>query len=129
MATGELDTGRGCNQVRTLQQAGATRWSSYFGFVTRLIEMFGAARTVLENIIDNAIDSKVRLQADSAYNAMISFDFVFALHLLYEVMGITYILCQDLQRKLIDILNAMSFVSISKVLFQKLREDGWNTFF
>ena len=116
MATRELDTGRGCNQVRTLQQAGATRWSSYFGFVTRLIEMFGAARIVLENIIDNAIDSKVRLQADSAYNAMISFDFVFALHLLYEVMGITYILCQDLQRKLIDILNAMSCLNFKSAI-------------
>ena len=81
-----------------------------FGSVTRLIEMFGTASLVLENLIDNAIDSEVRLKVDGTYNAMISFDFVFALHLLYEVMGITCILCQALQHKLIDILNAMSFV-------------------
>ena len=60
---------------------------------------------------------------------MISLDFVFALHLLYEVMGIIDILCQALQRKLIDILNAMSFVSSTKELLQKLKEDGWDTFF
>jgi len=91
--------------------------------------MFGAAGTVLENIIDNAIKSKVRLEADGAYNAMVLFDFVFALHLLYEVMGITDMLCQALQRKLLDILDAMSFVSSTKVLLRKLREDGWDTFF
>jgi len=82
VATGKLNIGRRCNQVCTLQRAGATRWSSHFVSVTRLIEIFEAASTVLENIIDNAIDFKVCLEADSAYNAMISFDFVFALHLL-----------------------------------------------
>jgi len=97
--------------------------------MTKLIEMFGAASTVLENIIDNAVESKVHLEADGAYNAMISFDVVFALHLLYEVMGITDMLCQALERKLIDILNAMSFVLSTKVLLRKLREDGWDTFF
>ena len=97
--------------------------------MTRLIEIFGAAGTVVENIIDNAIKSKVHLEVDGAYNAMVLFDFVFALHLLYEVMGITDMLCKALQRKLIDILNAMSFVSSTKVLFRKLREDGWDTFF
>ena len=78
--------------------------------------MFGAAGTVLENIIDNAIKSKVRLEADGAYNAMVSFDFVFALHMLYEVMGITDMLYQALQRKLIDILNAMSCLNFKSAI-------------
>ena len=42
-------------------------------------------------------------------------------------MGITDVLCQALQQKTQDILNAMYMVSSTKMLIQKLREDGWNS--
>ncbi|KAK2641609.1 hypothetical protein Ddye_023372 [Dipteronia dyeriana] len=50
VASGELKTGRGANQIRVLQQAVATRWSSHFNSVIRLIEMFDATSCVIENI-------------------------------------------------------------------------------
>lgn len=40
-------------------------------------------------------------------------------------MGITECLCQALQQQSQDILNAMQLVRTSKMLIQKLRDDGW----
>ncbi|XP_061336723.1 uncharacterized protein LOC133283829 [Gastrolobium bilobum] len=42
-----------------------------------------------------------------------------------EIMGITEILCQALQQKSQDILNAIQLVSSTKELIQELRDDGW----
>ncbi|KAG7943691.1 hypothetical protein I3843_15G055900, partial [Carya illinoinensis] len=42
-----------------------------------------------------------------------------------EIMGITDVLCQVLQQKSQDILNAMNMVSTTKGLIQKLRNEGW----
>ncbi|KAG2707333.1 hypothetical protein I3760_05G144000 [Carya illinoinensis] len=42
-----------------------------------------------------------------------------------EIIGITDILCQVLQQKSQDILNAMNMVSTTKGLIQKLRNEGW----
>jgi hypothetical protein len=42
-----------------------------------------------------------------------------------KIMKITDVLCQTLQKKSIDILNALDSVSNTKVLLGKLREDGW----
>lgn len=42
LANGELETGTGANQICTLQRPGATRWSSHFAVVNRLIDLFGA---------------------------------------------------------------------------------------
>jgi hypothetical protein len=41
-----------------------------------------------------------------------------------EIMGITDVLCQVLQQKSQDILNAVHLVSIAKKLIKKLRDDG-----
>uniref|UniRef100_A0A2N9IKX4 CCHC-type domain-containing protein n=1 Tax=Fagus sylvatica TaxID=28930 RepID=A0A2N9IKX4_FAGSY len=92
LESGELATGKGANQSRSLQQPGATRWGSHFGAVSKLIEIFTAAQTVL------------------------------------EIMGITDCLCQVLQRKSQDIINALDLVSATKCNLQKLRQDGWDAF-
>ena len=42
-------------------------------------------------------------------------------------MKITNVLCQTLQNKSIDILNALDSVSNTKVLLGKLRENGWES--
>ena len=40
-------------------------------------------------------------------------------------MKITYVLCQTLQKKNIDILNAVDSVSTTKVLIGELQNSGW----
>ncbi|XP_019108188.1 uncharacterized protein LOC104907649 [Beta vulgaris subsp. vulgaris] len=57
-----------------------------------------------------------------------SFEFVFMLHLMSEIFGQTEKLCQALQRGDQDIVNAMSFVSLTKDRLQKLRDHGWERF-
>ncbi|GAV62763.1 Dimer_Tnp_hAT domain-containing protein, partial [Cephalotus follicularis] len=53
--TGELETGRGANQIGTLQRAGDTRWSSHLNSITSLIRMFHAT-----DIFVAAIDSQLQ---------------------------------------------------------------------
>ncbi|KAK1380088.1 hypothetical protein POM88_026832 [Heracleum sosnowskyi] len=43
----EIQTGKGLNQIGTLQRPGDTRWSSHFTAICSLIRMYGATRSVL----------------------------------------------------------------------------------
>jgi hypothetical protein len=88
--------------------------------------MFGATCSVLEIITREGSTYSQRGDANAAYNMIISFGFIFTLHLMKEIMGITDVLCQALQLKSQDILNAIHSVSIAKELIQKLRDDSWD---
>jgi len=89
-----------------------------------LIKIYGATCSVLDNI---AIDGSTYFQhGDAAFSfkLLMSFDFAFILHIIKNVMGIADVLCQALQQKSQDILNAMHLVTTTKTLIQKLRDDG-----
>ena len=90
--------------------------------------MFGSTSTLLENLIDKGLNNNIRGEAKCAYKDLRSFEFVFILLLLHKVLGISDMLCQALQLKSQDILNAMNLVSTTKMLLQKLREREWDTF-
>ncbi|XP_028051998.1 uncharacterized protein LOC114256530 [Camellia sinensis] len=66
-----------------------------------------------------------RADADGVYNKITSFEFVFILHLMRDIMGTTNDICQASQHKSQDIFNAMHLVSTTKALVQKYREDEW----
>ncbi|XP_073017715.1 uncharacterized protein [Primulina eburnea] len=123
----ELETGRGLNQICNLQRATDMRWSSHFRSLSSLIKMFSAACTILLKVMEDGLPSQ-RTEAMSVYDEMNSFDFVFILHLMNEIMEITDVLCQTLQSKSQDILNAMELVSSTKTLIQELRNDRWDDF-
>ncbi|XP_057989368.1 uncharacterized protein LOC131169188 [Hevea brasiliensis] len=55
------------------------------------------------------------------------FEFVFVLHLMKKILGITHELSQVLQRKDQDIVNAMNLVKVSKCRLQVIRENGWES--
>ncbi|KAL5843993.1 hypothetical protein ACOSQ4_009951 [Xanthoceras sorbifolium] len=129
IASAELESGTGANQIRSLQRAGPTRWSSHFTSVSRLIDMFGSTCTLLEKLSDVGLNGNIRGEAQGAYKDMRSFDFVFILLLLHRVLGISDVLCRALQMKSQDILNALNLVSTTKLLLQQLREDEWDDFF
>ena len=123
---GELDTGRGANQMGSLQRPGDTRWSSHYKSIQSLKKMFGATISVLRNIAnDRSIKRFSRGDDAGALHIILTFDFVFVLLLMEKIMKITEVLCQTLQKKSIDILNAMDSVSNTKVLLRDLRNDGW----
>ncbi|KAL5808265.1 hypothetical protein ACOSQ3_028956 [Xanthoceras sorbifolium] len=124
LASEELETGTGANQICTLSRPGATRWSSHYSSVNRLIDMFGATCTVLENTIKNGLSNNVRGETKEALQALRSFEFVFILQLMNELIGITHMLCQALQSKSQDILNALNLVKSTKILLLELRQKG-----
>jgi hypothetical protein len=64
------------------------------------------------------------VNADSFYNYLKSFDFIFISHLKKEIMGTTYLLCQVLQKQFQDVVNVMLLVHSTKALIQNLRENG-----
>jgi hypothetical protein len=83
--------------------------------------MFGATISVLRNIANDRLVLKYsRGDASGALRITVTFDFVFILLLMENIMKITDVLCQTLQKKNIDILNAMDSVSTTKVLLGEL---------
>ncbi|XP_059448304.1 uncharacterized protein LOC132179583 [Corylus avellana] len=49
-AIGELETGKGANQIGTLKRVGDSRWGSHFNSICSMIRMFDATCTVLEDV-------------------------------------------------------------------------------
>jgi len=62
--------------------------------------------------------------ADAILNMLFSLKFILILHMMKEIMEITDCLCQAFQKQSQDIPKAMQLVSSTKILIQKLREDG-----
>ncbi|XP_024994025.1 zinc finger MYM-type protein 1-like [Cynara cardunculus var. scolymus] len=81
----ELETGRGLNQIGTLQQAGDTRWSSHLRSISSIIKMFSPTSEVLLKNFEERT-GPIKRDADSAYEAMTTFEFIFVLHLEREIM-------------------------------------------
>lgn len=96
----EIVTGKGANQVGTLKRAGGTRWGSHYDSISSLINMYEATCLVLKKIAKDRGSYATRGDADSCYNYLKAFDFIFILHLMKEIMGITDMLCQALQKKI-----------------------------
>ncbi|KAG6660505.1 hypothetical protein CIPAW_03G111900 [Carya illinoinensis] len=111
--------------VHCFAHPGDSRWGSHFYSICNLLQMFEATCLVLETIIKEGSTYSQHEDANPAYKMITSFEFIFTLHLMKEIIGITDILCQVLQQKSQDILNAMNMVSTTKGLIQKLRNEGW----
>ncbi|XP_031286097.1 uncharacterized protein LOC116144810 [Pistacia vera] len=103
--SGGLSTGQGLNQDTSLKRPGETRWGSHYGTLLSLINLFSSVVEGLEDLIEN---SDNRVEASDLVDYMTSFDFAFNLHMMKNILGITFELSQALQRKDQDIINAMS---------------------
>ncbi|CAL8993153.1 unnamed protein product, partial [Prunus brigantina] len=97
--------------LRSNLATGTTRWGSHFSYIRSLIDLFGATKTLPDQIGHNGPTSKFRGEDESIYIAMMSFEFAFALLLLDKTMGFTDFLCQALQSKSQDIVSALNLVS------------------
>ncbi|KAB2025674.1 hypothetical protein ES319_D06G166600v1 [Gossypium barbadense] len=93
----ELATGIGMNQIDTLQRPGETRWSSHLNSITSLLKMYNATSTVLENLKNTTSNYSQRGDSHNTYNRLRSFEFIFILHMMKEVLRVTDNLCQALQ--------------------------------
>ena len=83
--------------------------------------MFPSVIDVLEKIVDDKSNYEQRCEANNLLEVMQSFEFVFNLHLMRIILGITNELSKALQRKDQDIINAMNLVLICKERLQRMR--------
>jgi len=96
---GQLETGTGLNQEQCLQRPRDTRWSSHYKSLKSLVDMFSTIVKVLEIVGNDKKEWKIRDQASNLLEYFQSFDFVFYLHLMSTILGITNTLSLALQRK------------------------------
>jgi hypothetical protein len=116
VATRERETSRRANQIGNLHRSRTTRRSSHFDSICSLINMYGATIIVLESMVQEGSSNSIRGETGGCLIMMKSFEFIFILYLIHKIMGITDLLCQALQQKSLDILNAMDLVSTTKAL-------------
>ncbi|KAH9737434.1 TTF-type domain-containing protein [Citrus sinensis] len=109
---GDLSSEQGLNQETTLKRCGDTRWGSHYNTLLSIINMFSAVISALEMIIDDGPKSGQRGEAKNLLELMLSFNFVFCLHLMRNILGATDELLQALQSKDQDIVNAMNLHDI-----------------
>nr|XP_023904791.1 uncharacterized protein LOC112016457 [Quercus suber] len=67
IASNEIETGRGANQIGTLQRTGDTRWGSHFQSICSLIKMFDATCKVINTISEGGANYKQRGDAEGVY--------------------------------------------------------------
>ncbi|QHN87193.1 Zinc finger MYM-type protein [Arachis hypogaea] len=126
LQSGEISSGRGLNQEIAVKRAGDTRWGSHYGTILRLISLFPSVVNVLEYVEEDGNNSEQRAEACHLLNVIQSFEFIFNLHLMKNILGVTNELSQALQRTDQDIVNAMALVKVSKQRLQTIRDDGWS---
>ena len=126
---GERETGRGANQIGPLHKPRDTRWVSHYDSISDLIDMYNASCLVVETLMKDGGTNSILREATGTFKAMTSFEFIFFVHLLEKMMGVTDGLCLALQNKSQDILTAMNLVRNTKDVLKKLSLDGWDIFF
>ena len=76
--------------------------------------MFDYVIDVLEIILEECINSEQKDEAYALLESMQSFEFVFNLHIMTNILGVTNELSQALQRKDQNIINVIALVNMSK---------------
>ncbi|XP_042443839.1 zinc finger MYM-type protein 1-like [Zingiber officinale] len=100
--------------------------SEFFGYITMIVNISGASLIeVLGNIHDDASYSANKGVAAGLIEKMESYQFIFVLHLMKYILGITNELSLSLQQGDQNIVQAMSLVRSVKCRLQDFREDGW----
>ncbi|XP_057249399.1 uncharacterized protein LOC125495747 [Beta vulgaris subsp. vulgaris] len=122
----ELETGTGLNQERGLGRPCETRWGSHFKPILNVLDLYPSILGSLDDIaeVSDALDSN---KAQTITNLLMSFDFVFVVHLMVGIFGITNNLNVPLQKRDQDIVNAMRMVNVTKINLQEMRDEGWDS--
>ena len=123
--SGEISPGRGKNQETSLARPGDTRWGTHHKTLVRLMLMWEPVLEVLENISDDGTDGEKTI-ASGLIEKMESFQFMFILHLMIRVLGITQDLSQCLQKKNQNIVRAIGLIGSVMRNINAMRENGWD---
>ena len=120
---GEAKSGTGKNQELGVKRAGETRWGSHYAVLINLTHMFSSVVNVLQILKIDGKTAKIKGRANTYLNLMQTFDFIFMLHLMKIILGITCDLSDALQRNDQDIVNAINLLRVSQRRLNSLRND------
>jgi len=125
---GEIETGQGLNQEMGLARPGDTRWGSHYRTVMHIMFLYPSIKKVLFRTGNESKGAEAN-GAQTMLTVFKSFEFVFLLHLMNEIFRYTNDLCNALQKREQDIVNAMDLLEFTKVELDVLRQDsGWQEF-
>ena len=99
LENGVRRSGQGLNQETNLKRLGDTCWGSYYETILNLILMSSTVVDVLEIIEEDGLSDQ-KVEARSIMRSIQSFEFVFTLHLMKNILGITNELSITLQKKI-----------------------------
>ena len=102
LENGVRRSGQGLNQETNLKHFSDICWGSYYRIILNLILMFSAVVDVLEIIEEDGLSDQ-KVEARSIMRSILSFEFVFALHLMKNILEITNELSIALKKKKIKI--------------------------
>ncbi|XP_076916519.1 uncharacterized protein LOC143576276 [Bidens hawaiensis] len=122
----EVETGSGKLQELSLARAGDTRWISHEKTILCLLTLYPSVIDVLEYIEKSGEFSNHQNQARGLQEFMKTFNFVFYLHLMKYILGVNT-LCQALQRKDQDMLNAVKLVKLTDESLKCYRLEGFDS--
>lgn len=92
--------------------------------LTSLMTLHGVIIWVLEEVRKDMSFEKYD-EIVLLLNVLQSFDFVFILYMMIEILGFINDLSEALQKRDQDILNPLSLVNASKQKLREMRNNGW----
>ena len=104
----------GLNQELSLKRPGDTRWGSYDKSLLNVVALFPHIVDVVEYVSIEGEITRENVKAKQILALVRTFKFVFSVHLVIEVLGITNDLSLVLQKKDQNIANAIRLVEVYK---------------
>jgi hypothetical protein len=88
LAIDDIEAGQGANQICSMKRPRGTRWGSHLGSISSLMNLFNHVCVVLQNFVVDSTAGAHRADGDTAFNYMITFEFVFILCMMREILEI-----------------------------------------
>ncbi|XP_078435702.1 uncharacterized protein LOC144706581 [Wolffia australiana] len=122
---GDVVTGKGQNQMRSLGSISSTRWNCRLSALKSIANLFSAICDVLQIVVEDAVAPEKRVEADHLLEKISSFEFTFGLMLMTEVLTVTNTLSVSLQKKDQDLVNACAMIKSAKLEIQSIKDEGF----
>lgn len=87
------------NQETSINRPGDTHWSSHYGTLLSLTTMLSSMIEILNIVGQDGSTFKQKAEANALLDSLQSLEFVFNMHLMKIILGITNELSQVLQQK------------------------------
>lgn len=106
----QIDNGSGLNQESYVARVGDTRWGSHFRTITSSMTLYVDIIGVLENVRKDISFEKYG-ETMFLLDVFQSFNFIFMLYMMFEILGFTNDFSVLLQKFDQDLLNTLSLVN------------------